>query len=173
MDFQCKEIKWGKFKMQSGVRVKIDNQTTWKKVTKLLLNNVMEEPNLHTKQSGTQVLDFCLNVWGRYSKGWKDIWHAGNKYFSNRNCFTHSPKVWINTLCNVIVSLTIRRNQDTIFFMISRNQDRTKRVFVTDQVLNDKCHCSNLGILKKKNRTQTTGWINKIYTNIFKPWISV
>ena len=38
------------------------------KCDKKLLNNVTEEPNLQTKQSGIQVLDFCLNVWGRYSK---------------------------------------------------------------------------------------------------------
>ena len=38
------------------------------KSDKKLLNNVTEEPNLQTKQSDIQVLDFCLNVWGRYSK---------------------------------------------------------------------------------------------------------
>ena len=45
----------------------MENQTTQKKKKKLL-NNVTEEPNLQTKQSGIQVLDFCLNVWGRYSE---------------------------------------------------------------------------------------------------------
>ena len=62
---------------QSSVWVKMENQTTSqkvikknknKKIKKKLLNNVTEEPNLQTKQSGIQVLDFCLNVWGRYSE---------------------------------------------------------------------------------------------------------
>ena len=57
---------------QSSVRVKMENQTSHRKVLlykkKRLLNNVTEEPNLQTKQRGIQVLDFCLNVSGRYSE---------------------------------------------------------------------------------------------------------
>jgi hypothetical protein len=67
--FSGKKIKLGKYKEQSGVGVKMDTQSTCQKVAKLLLNNVTEETNLQTKQSGIQVLDFCFNVWGRYSKG--------------------------------------------------------------------------------------------------------
>ena len=56
---------------QCSVRVKMENQTSHRKVyykKKRLLNNVTEKPNLQTKQRGIQVLDFCLNVCGRYSE---------------------------------------------------------------------------------------------------------
>ena len=81
------------------------------KSDKKLLNNVTEEPNLQTKQSDIQVLDFCLNVWGRYSKEQTKICHDGNKSLSNRNRFTHSPKVLLNAICIAIVSLRISRIQ--------------------------------------------------------------
>ena len=83
------------------------------KSDKKLLNNVTEEPNLQTEQSGIQVLDFCLNAWGRYSEH-TEIHQDGNKSLSNRNCFTHSPKVLLNAICFAIVSLRISRIQDKI-----------------------------------------------------------
>ena len=60
----------GGWKIMGGWKYgKMENQTTRQKVIKKkLLNNVTEEPNLQTKQSGIKVLDFCLKVRGRYSE---------------------------------------------------------------------------------------------------------